>query len=376
MEEPHKLEQKTKILIIDDDNNLVKTISNILKAHNFITYAADNGAKGIQKAFEKLPDLILCDITMGNINGYDVFNILKESSATSTIPFIFLTGKSEIKDLRYGMQLGADDYIVKPFEYDDLLTSIETRLNKHEQLIQYIEKKFLALIEISPNGVFVFQENKLIQCNKKITSILGYSNSELLKMSFQDLVSKNDRPKIFLKTKRCLLGQEKNIHTEFHAITKGGNEKLLEMYAIYGSRLKGIPSIIGIIIDREQNSNNSENTVNLNIKDIKEFENTINLISENKKYISSDLIKKLIKVFTNNKKSKIEHNSNKNNFSQREIEVLHHVCMGHSTKEIAKNLFISDRTVEKHRANLMNKTNSKNIIEVIIYGIKNNLIEI
>ncbi|HAH56519.1 MAG TPA: hypothetical protein DCL86_00065, partial [Bacteroidales bacterium] len=119
-----------KVLLIEDDHSLAITISNLLRVKGYLVTHANDGAAGIQKAFEIMPDLILCDISMNEINGYDVFNVLKESPVTSMIPFVFLTAKSELKDIRFGMQLGADDYIVKPFEYDELLTSIETRLRK------------------------------------------------------------------------------------------------------------------------------------------------------------------------------------------------------------------------------------------------------
>ena len=110
---------KKTILVIEDDHHLSKAITNLLKLQGiYDAYAAENGSIGIQKAFELVPDLILCDIGMSDIDGYQVFKILKESSITSMIPFIFLTGRSELDDIRLGLQLGADDYIVKPFQND------------------------------------------------------------------------------------------------------------------------------------------------------------------------------------------------------------------------------------------------------------------
>ena len=95
---------KRAILIIEDDVPLARSISNLLKTQQiYDPYIAENGSIGIQKAFELIPDLILCDIGMCDIDGYQVFKILKESSITSIIPFIFLTGKSELDEIRLGV---------------------------------------------------------------------------------------------------------------------------------------------------------------------------------------------------------------------------------------------------------------------------------
>ncbi len=119
-----------KILIIEDDRILLETAADFLHDEGYEILKASDGTKGIRMAGENLPDLILCDISMPTIDGYQVFTTLQASFTTARIPFIFMTGRSDNEDIRYGMQLGADDYIIKPINFRELKKSIEIRLEK------------------------------------------------------------------------------------------------------------------------------------------------------------------------------------------------------------------------------------------------------
>jgi len=121
-----------KILIIEDEKQLLNNISILLKSENFDVVTARNGREGIYLAAEEKPDLIICDIMMPGMDGYDGLEELGKDRITSLIPFIFLTAKVEIGDLRKGMELGADDYLFKPFKSEELIKAINTRLNKFE----------------------------------------------------------------------------------------------------------------------------------------------------------------------------------------------------------------------------------------------------
>ena len=365
-----------KILLVEDDRALAITISNLLRVKGYDVTHAGDGASGIQKAFEIVPDLILCDISMNEISGYDVFNVLKESSATAMIPFVFLTAKSELKDIRFGMQLGADDYIVKPFEYDELLTSLQTRLNKAEAHRKANEEKFLALSMIAPYGIFIYQGDQFIETNPSLSTTLGYTRSELLEMGFADIIATKDRAKAMDKINRCLRGFEKDIHISFNVVHKDGHQVSTELYGIVGMKVKGRSSILGTLILSKAEVIQEQNLEGLEINEIKEFEKAIDLLAGTRSYISTELVNKLITVFRNSEAIREKVQEDVIGFSNRELEVLNHVCEGLSTKEIADKLFISSRTVEKHRANLMTKTNAKNIIEVIIYAVKHKLIDL
>lgn len=122
------------ILIIEDDFALHETIGNLLMLEGYKIVSAKDGNEGIELAKKHSPDLIICDIMMPEKSGIDVINELQTNNNTKLIPFIFLTAKAELKDIRNGMLSGADDYITKPFNNEDLLKSIKLRLEKHKNL--------------------------------------------------------------------------------------------------------------------------------------------------------------------------------------------------------------------------------------------------
>lgn len=123
-----------KILIIEDNPEVRENLAEILTLGGYETETAENGKLGAEKAMETLPDLILCDIMMPELDGFGVLHILSRQAKTAGIPFIFLTAKAEKEDFRRGMSLGADDYITKPFDDVALLQTIEARLQKSERL--------------------------------------------------------------------------------------------------------------------------------------------------------------------------------------------------------------------------------------------------
>jgi DNA-binding LytR/AlgR family response regulator len=119
-----------KILIIEDDKAYIENIKTLLEEEGFNVAYAITGFDGIDLAKNEIPDLIICDIMLPDIDGYTILKELRRREKTKLLPFIFLTAKAGMSDLRAGMNLGADDYITKPFHTDDLLTAIKTRLEK------------------------------------------------------------------------------------------------------------------------------------------------------------------------------------------------------------------------------------------------------
>ncbi len=131
----------TRILVIEDEDDLRNDILETLTLEGFEAYGAENGAVGIERARELTPDLIICDIMMPQMDGYQVLQTLRKENATATIPFIFLTAKTERDDMRYGMVLGADDYLTKPFRISELLESVQSRLQKRAEMQAQAERK-------------------------------------------------------------------------------------------------------------------------------------------------------------------------------------------------------------------------------------------
>jgi DNA-binding response OmpR family regulator len=147
-----------KILLIEDNTEVRENTSEILSLANYDVVTAKNGKEGAELAQKLLPDLIICDIMMPELDGYGVLHILGKKAETAGIPFIFLTAKAEKTDMRKGMNLGADDYLTKPFDDTELLNAIETRLRKIDQIRRY---------DATPEGLdqFIKDAGKVLHLN-------------------------------------------------------------------------------------------------------------------------------------------------------------------------------------------------------------------
>jgi len=124
------------ILVIEDNYDIRENTAEILELAGFKTLTAKNGRLGVDLALKEKPDLIICDIMMPELDGYGVLHLLRKNPETASVPFIFLTAKTERSDFRKGMDMGADDYITKPFDESELLSAVEVRLKKAE-LLEY-----------------------------------------------------------------------------------------------------------------------------------------------------------------------------------------------------------------------------------------------
>jgi CRP-like cAMP-binding protein/CheY-like chemotaxis protein len=123
-----------KILLIEDNTDVRENTSEILRLAQYEVVTAVNGKEGVEKAQTEKPDIIICDIMMPVLDGHGVLHMLSKHEETASIPFIFLTAKAERSDMRKGMEMGADDYLTKPFDDVELLNAIESRLKKNDIL--------------------------------------------------------------------------------------------------------------------------------------------------------------------------------------------------------------------------------------------------
>src|ERR1700689_5120819 len=128
-----------RLLVIDDHDDIRENIAEILTLAGYEVFTASNGKRGVEIALKEKPELIICDIMMPELDGYGVLHLLRKNEATLETPFIFLTAKSEKADFRKGMEMGADDYLTKPFDGIELLTAIEVRLKKSDKTSQKIK---------------------------------------------------------------------------------------------------------------------------------------------------------------------------------------------------------------------------------------------
>ncbi|OQY26817.1 MAG: hypothetical protein B6244_12580 [Candidatus Cloacimonetes bacterium 4572_55] len=154
----------TKILVIEDEIQLRKPIKHILESQSYIVLEAENGRAGIEMARKHLPDLIICDILMPEINGYEVLETLRNDPETENMPFIFLTAKTDPTEIRKGMGLGADDYLTKPFQIKDLLDAVQARLRRRAISQKPMEELRFHLCNMLPH-----------EFRTPLTAILGYA---------------------------------------------------------------------------------------------------------------------------------------------------------------------------------------------------------
>lgn len=162
------------ILIIEDNNDIREGTAEILELTGYRVLQAENGKAGVDMALSHKPDLILCDIMMPELDGYGVLYMLSKNPETDSIPFIFLTAKAERVDFRKGMEMGADDYLTKPFDDVELLSAIESRFSKQQKQEAFYSKSLQnieGLVAVAGNGKAELQEliagRKIRQIKKK-----------------------------------------------------------------------------------------------------------------------------------------------------------------------------------------------------------------
>lgn len=159
----------TKILVIEDHKDLREDVVEMLELEGYESFGAENGVVGVEIAKRELPDLIVCDIMMPKMDGFEVLETLRAVPDTAVIPFIFLTAKTERLDMRQGMVLGADDYLMKPFDVEELLKSISTQLRKRVELNEAVNQRMEQLRE---NIVTALPH----ELRTSLNTIIGYSD--------------------------------------------------------------------------------------------------------------------------------------------------------------------------------------------------------
>ncbi|KPQ00957.1 MAG: two-component signal transduction system fused histidine kinase / response regulator [Bacteroidetes bacterium HLUCCA01] len=157
-----------KILLVEDDANVRQNIQDLLEAENYDVRIAKNGREGLEVAYEVVPDLILCDVMMPEMDGHEFYRELSKDERMSHIPFVFLTAKADPADLREAMDMGADDYLTKPFTRDELLHALDTRLQKSRK----IDKAYTEQFDELRTTIAVSLPHEL---RTPLTGIMGFS---------------------------------------------------------------------------------------------------------------------------------------------------------------------------------------------------------
>jgi two-component system sensor histidine kinase/response regulator len=157
-----------KILVVEDDKDVRQNICDLLEAEKFYVLSANNGLKALEVLQDFFPDLIICDVMMPEMNGHELLKKIGSIVNYASIPFVFLTAKADPNDHREGMNLGADDYLTKPFTRDQLLSIIKARLKKSE----IVEEKFVEQIDDLRSNIAVSLPHEL---RTPLTGIIGFS---------------------------------------------------------------------------------------------------------------------------------------------------------------------------------------------------------
>jgi PAS domain S-box-containing protein len=184
----------TKILIIEDNSVLLDSIADFLEEEGFNIIKALNGEEGVEMAVRNIPDIILSDIYMPKLNGYQVYDALRKTPSTSLIPFIFISAKAEKEDILYGLKMGADDYIIKPIDFPELLKRVINRIEKTHNTMQLSEVKYQALFESANDAILMVKalNSSIFDANPTACSALGFEKDHLLTMRVQDLFVPSD----------------------------------------------------------------------------------------------------------------------------------------------------------------------------------------
>lgn len=208
-----------KILVIEDEPSVRANILELLEAEDFEAVGAENGFMGAMWAQEYLPDLIICDVMMPEVDGYEVLSALRQVPTTAAIPFIFLTAMVDKADIRQGMDLGADDYLTKPFTRAELLGAIASRFNKQKAVMQQyqteheraesLQRKVIQLQQYVENQDEMLQQlqQEMRNAVPKITMAIGFLKSmppgarrdrtiEILQQSCQSEIALLNQPNL------------------------------------------------------------------------------------------------------------------------------------------------------------------------------------
>lgn len=359
------MDAKKKILLVDGDQNFGDTMANALNPKKYSFLYANSGNRGVQLAFNHQPDIILYNLSLGPIDGYDVFRAFKATSSRNATPVFFLCDHA-IKGINgHSIGLNEEGVIVKSDNMDDFISCIKSCIQDSRLTREEVFDDFNTLFQLSPYGILVLAGDQVLNANSLLLDLIG-SDREPVRLKLDDIFERSSLQKI----RNWINLQSMNSGSVFNdsVILKA---RLEEKYTLNlkrtGSKAGGeIVQFIGFISQAI-----SEQKVIVNYKLANEV---CNMLKRENLAITEPLEKKITQIL---KLQTVDNNDqSKSFFTKRENEVLRLTMEGLSIKVIADQLSISTRTVEKYRTKLMEKSGARNIVEVIVFSLKNNLIKI
>ncbi len=299
-----------KILIIEDDKDIRELTGLFLSESGYNVDVAENGESGLKKVLTYEPDLVICDIAMEGKNGFEVLEMLQQTDLLSHTPFIFLTAKTSHEDIRQGMNMGADDYITKPFKLDELLLTVQARLKKagKSNASGFLDmKKFISTLD---NPALMIRDDKISCVNDTLINYTNTSRDQWIGKGPSDIFDI----------------ESLHFFTDFSNDIQPEEQPELRYTAGFNCSK---PLLLSGILRHYHSV-----TCTFNRPAIAE----VSLPEQSKSSIK---------------------------LTPREKEVLHLLKEGQKTSEIAEKLHVSTKAIDKHRANLLDKFNVRNTPELI-----------
>jgi DNA-binding NarL/FixJ family response regulator len=306
----------------------------------------------------------LCEINLKPIDGIKIINVVKESMGEAQTPFIIMSRHFDLKDIRKIMNMGADDFIVKPIILDDLIRSVENQLNRINKLRNFCLNEFKVLFNLSPDGIFILDSFEITEANQAFLKMLDIKKEDLKSYTLEHYFGKESITAVKDSIQHCLNGFGRGCVERVMLQTKSGLMKEASFSVATCDNSLARHVMVGLVTQRNADkvAFNYDQSISEVIKILKKEDITI----------SVSIVKRITDLLKRQNSSVTAHECDL--FSKRENEVLNLSLEGLPTKLIADKLAISDRTVEKYRSKLMEKTGSNNIIEVIHYALMNKLI--
>ncbi len=361
---------KSYVLIIEHRKKELQNLEYTLSENGLYTITASNGVDGIQKAFYYKPDIILCDLDLPDISGYEIYNALEKLKLKYHVPFICLSTNYDPDKHKNVINMGVDDILLIPEDYKVIADRTRAHLNKRRKYLHYIIDNFSVFINNVFLGIFIVVEKKVVFTNMKFRTLLGYKRHELEGYNYLSLISKDEKNIIQRQVEQMRTFHDHYVFMHINLKHKSGDYIFCEIYAgetvYYGQQ-----AFICTIQPKTNNGEalSQEDLYPLEINADHDYLNQkIVSVIEQKDHIPGTLLNNLINHLINTRNR--NHNDKLNILSKREKEILDHICNGMSTQEIAEKLFISKRTVDNHRVRILKKMNARNTAQLVKYAIK------
>ncbi len=247
-----------RILVIEDEAAILEEVMDWLGFEEFEAAGASNGRLGLEAALEKVPDLIVCDITMPEMDGYQVLLELRKHPETALVPFIFLTARADRSFMRHGMELGADDYVTKPFSRAELLAAIRSRLERHQNIAE-IHGRSLDDAKIKLSSLVANELRSPLSSVNKVKQIIEQQIDQLSPSEIKDLLET-----LSLGTERLHHLVEQMVYLTYLETGQLSRSIIFEKPSVV-YMWQVIPSVVDLA--RRFADRNSDRDINLDVRD-------------------------------------------------------------------------------------------------------------